>query len=174
LEAKDGSVIQTGYDVWGYNYQAHIFNGGHCDAYRDAAWCELYEEDELTLKWNDAWLSNEDCDGDEIGTVIWGSFAIVQEVDNDPCEGRASRFPDVRRWRTWHPMPPPGLTATSVHAQHRHVHHLPDLLSKSRDTWMMLLSRISAPQEPGTLPWNCAFEGTKLLGKRADSVKTCV
>ena len=26
-------------------------------------------------------------DGVEIGEVIWGSFAIIQEVENDPCAG---------------------------------------------------------------------------------------
>lgn len=26
-------------------------------------------------------------DGEEIGPVIWGQFAIVQEVSNDPCVG---------------------------------------------------------------------------------------
>ena len=59
-----GGVIETGYDVWGYNYQAHMFNGGYCDAYRDAAWCQPYRDIELIMKWNDAWLSNQDCDGD--------------------------------------------------------------------------------------------------------------
>ncbi len=101
------------------------------------------------MKWNDAWMSNKDCDGDgkldrhygfdsyigsgawltnhqsgedtrdgevckwnyfvkivaapadaygyegnwytadgvEIGPVIWGSFAIIQEVENDSCAG---------------------------------------------------------------------------------------
>ena len=150
LLASDGSVIQTGYDEWGYNYQAKAFNGYYCDAYRDAAWCQPYRDDELKMKWNDAWLSNQDCDGDglldrhygfdsyigsgawltnhmageywdsednvchwfyfvkivaapadaytengiwytaegaEIGPVIWGEFAIIQEVSNDPCAG---------------------------------------------------------------------------------------
>ncbi len=64
LLASDGSVITTGYDVWGYNYQAHLFNGYYCDAYRDAAWCQPYKDDKLSMKWNDAWLSNMDCDGD--------------------------------------------------------------------------------------------------------------
>lgn len=151
LIASDGSVITMGYDQWGYNYQAHIFNGGYCDAYRDAAWCQDYEEDVLIMKWNDAWLSNVDCDSDglldrhfdyptyigsgawltnhirgdyeqdgqvckweyflkivaapadatltngiwfaadgtEIGPVIWGQFAIIQQVENDPCGGYA-------------------------------------------------------------------------------------
>lgn len=64
LFASDGSVIEVGYDEWGYNYQAHLFNGGYCDAYRDASWCQAYKDVQLMMKWNDAWLSNKDCDGD--------------------------------------------------------------------------------------------------------------
>lgn len=145
-----GDVIETGYDEWGYNYQAHMFNGMYCDAYRDAAWCQPYADVSLMMKWNDAWLSNKDCDGDglldrhygfdsyigsgawvtnhqsgeyldengevctwnyfvkivavpedatsdggywysadgeEIGPVIWGQFAIIQQVSNDKCAG---------------------------------------------------------------------------------------
>jgi len=149
LTASDGLVINTGYDQWGYNYQAHMFNGGYCDAYRDAAWCQEFKEDDLMMKWNNAWLANVDCDNDgrldrhfnypkyigsgawltnhikgdyeqdgqvckweyfvkiiaapanatltggvwfapdgtEIGPVIWGEFAIIQEVSNDLCAG---------------------------------------------------------------------------------------
>lgn len=150
LVASDGTTITTGYDKWGYNYQAMMFNGTYCDAYRDAAWCQPYKDDELIMKWNDAWLSNKDCDGDgqldrhygfssykgsgawltnhqkgeyvdengktqkweyfvkivaapgtavnkdgkwydasgvEIGPVIWGEFAIIQEVYNDTGTG---------------------------------------------------------------------------------------
>ena len=144
-----GEVLETGYDEWGYNYQAHMFNGYYCDSYRDANWCQQYADVELMMKWNDAWLSNKDCDGDgsldrhmgydsyigsrawltnhergeyeidgetckweyfvkivaapadaytedgywytaddtQIGEVIWGSFAIIQEVNNDSCAG---------------------------------------------------------------------------------------
>jgi hypothetical protein len=150
LLTLDGRVIVTGYDEWGYNYQAHMFNGYYCDAYRNAEWCQPYKDIRLIMKWNDAWLSNKDCDGDgyldrhygfdsyigsgawltnhqsgtyidndgkecqwiyfvkivavpadayeedgtwytaegeEIGPVIWGQFAIVQQVSNDPCAG---------------------------------------------------------------------------------------
>ncbi len=149
LLASDGTVIELGFDAWGYNYQGRMFKGGYCDAYRDAAWCQEWTEDKLAMKWNDAWLSNKDCDGDgfldrhyghdsyigsgawltnhqsgeyeeegetckwnyfvkivaapadayvedgywhtaegaEIGEVIWGAFAIIQEVENDPCAG---------------------------------------------------------------------------------------
>lgn len=150
LIASDDSAIETGFDMWGYNYQAHLFSGGYCDAYRDADWCESYAEDDLMMKWNEAWLSNKDCDGDgkldrhygydsyigsgawltnhmkgeyldangkkckwsyfvkivaapadaysdngdwynaagvKIGPDIWGEFAIIQQVENDPCAG---------------------------------------------------------------------------------------
>ncbi len=149
LLTSDGRVIVTGYDNWGYNYQAHMFNGMYCDSYRDADWCQPYKDVELIMKWNDAWLSNKDCDGDglldrhngfdsyigssawltnlqrgeyeesgetckweyfvkivavpedavavddvwyaadetEIGPVIWGQFAIIQQVENDLCAG---------------------------------------------------------------------------------------
>lgn len=148
---SDGDVIYTGFDEWGYNYQAHLFNGYYCESYQNAAWCLPYADVQLSMKWNDAWLSNQDCDGDnlldrhsgfpsyigsgawltnhqsgeyydedgnlckwnyfvkivaapsdafkndqsvwytadgeEIGEVIWGEFAIIQEVSNDPCAG---------------------------------------------------------------------------------------
>lgn len=149
LLTSAGEIITTGYDDWGYNYQAMMFNGGYCDAYRDAGWCQPYKEDELIMKWNEAWLSNQDCDGDglldrhfgypsykgsgawltnhqsgwveangkqrkwtyfckivavpadatlsvgvwfnadgtEIGPAIWGEFAVIQEVYNDPSAG---------------------------------------------------------------------------------------
>ena len=149
LIASDGSIIEVGFDDWGYNYQGHMFRGGYCDAYRDAAWCQDYKDDNLIMKWNDAWLSNKDCDGDGlldrhfgydtyigsgawltnhqsgeyelggetykwnyfikivaapadavvvdgnwvnadgvvIGPVIWGQFAIIQEVYNDEGTG---------------------------------------------------------------------------------------
>ena len=139
LYDSDGNVITPGFTDYGYNYQAHIYNG---DYYGDG-W-------NLVMKWNDAWLSNMDCDGDgkldrhagfdsyigsgawctnhwtgtylndegeeceydefikivavpegateadgywynadgtEIGESIWGQFAIVQYIVNDPCEG---------------------------------------------------------------------------------------
>lgn len=150
LYASDGSLIETGFDAWGYNYQAHMFNGYYCDAYRDADWCQDYKEDSLMMNWNEAWLSNKDCDGDGlldrhngfdsyigsgawltnhmsgeypdddgntckwvyfvkivaapadaykengiwytadgdiIGPDIWGEFATILEVSNDPCAG---------------------------------------------------------------------------------------
>ena len=94
-----GEPIKPGFDMYGYNYQAHLFNGYYCNVYLggygyppyegdDAAyyqrlvdegraatigeaedlmntvWCWPYRDVILNMKWNDAWLSNKDCDGD--------------------------------------------------------------------------------------------------------------
>jgi len=62
LFASTGEPITPGYDEFGYNYQAHMFNGRYCDYDRvsGGAYCDVT----LVMKWNDAWLSNKDCDGD--------------------------------------------------------------------------------------------------------------
>ena len=64
LVDSSGDVIAVGFDGWGYNYQAHLFNGFYCDAYRDADWCQPYADISLVIKWKEAWLSNKECDGD--------------------------------------------------------------------------------------------------------------
>jgi len=148
LKTSTGDVIMTGYDQWGYNYQAHMFNGLYCNYDRNSSDCSG-DNTELIMKWNDAWLANVDCsgeglldrhfgftsyigsgawetnhqkgtyeqdgqtcqweyfvkiiaapadatlvngvwyaaDGIEIGPAIWGDFAIIEEVSNDPCAG---------------------------------------------------------------------------------------
>ena len=143
---SQGNIITTGYNTaTNYNYQAHMYNGDYWG-----------NGGNLIMKWNDAWLSNKDCDGDgmldrpddndgtyigsgawltnhytetytddfgntcnytefikiiaapsdayvdngfwynadgtEIGEVIWGSFAIIQYVINDPCEGQTGKY----------------------------------------------------------------------------------
>jgi hypothetical protein len=59
---SSGNFITQGYDMWGYNYQAHMFNGYYDNYSRPAI--PVTEGDNLQMKWNDAWLSNTDCDGD--------------------------------------------------------------------------------------------------------------
>ncbi len=149
--AKAGGV----YDEYGYNYNAHLFNGSYFNVYAkepgfppyegDAEaylaenptaashWAWPYREVNLLMKWNEAWLSRDKvrhegydsyigsgawltnhqsggdkkdhwtyfckivaapadavnegniwyaADGTEIGPVIWGSFAIIQEVES--------------------------------------------------------------------------------------------
>jgi hypothetical protein len=59
---SNGIPIVTGYDKWGYNYQAHMFNGYFDNYLRPEN--PVDSGDKLIMKWNDAWLSNKDCDGD--------------------------------------------------------------------------------------------------------------
>lgn len=141
-------LVSPGYDQWGYNYQAMMFNGTYCDAYRNASWCQQWANENLMMKWNAAWLSNVDCNNDgvldrhlgyagykgsgawltnhqsgkvdvngrlrtwtyfvkivaveptdtlvggewfregiKLGPQLWGDFAIVEEVLNDPSTG---------------------------------------------------------------------------------------
>ncbi len=61
LVDSTGNSISVGYDQFGYNYQAQMFNGRYCDYDRviGGAYCDV----DLIMKWNDAWLDNKDCDG---------------------------------------------------------------------------------------------------------------
>lgn len=167
----DGQPLTIGYDIFGYNYQAHLFNGSFANVYLGSEglppytgdaeayladypsaatkWYWPYRDVQLVMKWNHAWLANVDCDFDgsldrhygfltyigsgawetnhqfgsyemdgkvcywdyftkiiavpsdatsvggvwynpegvEIGPVIWGQFATIQSVYNDPCAG---------------------------------------------------------------------------------------
>lgn len=65
IHTSDGEPITLGFDAWGYNYQAHLFVGEYCDVSRGNVACnEEYAGVSLLMAWNDAWLSNRDCDGD--------------------------------------------------------------------------------------------------------------
>lgn len=163
LQTTDGQFILSGFDQWGYNYGAHLFNGEYCDVYRNAAWCQAYRGVSLSMKWNEEWLASSDCDGDglldrhrgfatyrgsgawttnhmsgkdsggrrwvyfvkivaapedarlqggvwyapngkAIGYAIWGEFAVLLEVENDPTTGnhgqtyKSAVAPGFGRW----------------------------------------------------------------------------
>ena len=64
-----GNPITTGYDIYGYNYQAHMFNGTYDSVDRvldDKYWGATgdYVDDKLMMKWSDSWLANVDCNND--------------------------------------------------------------------------------------------------------------
>jgi hypothetical protein len=64
-----GQPLELGFDEFGYNYQAHMFNGTYdsSDRVLDGKYFGAsgdYVDDTLTMKWSDEWLSNEDCDYD--------------------------------------------------------------------------------------------------------------
>ena len=57
-----GNPVVSGYDQYGYNYQAHMFNGYYDNYSRPAI--PVTNGDKLIMKWSDAWLANVDCDYD--------------------------------------------------------------------------------------------------------------
>ncbi len=149
LVDSNGELLVLGFDKYGYNYQAHIYYGFYNNYLRPVP-PNTDDDTMLMMKWNEAWMSNKDCDGDgkldrhygfdsyigsgawltnhmwgsyvgedgetysytyfckivaapadaytsggywytadgvEIGEVIWGAFAVIQEVSVDQGTG---------------------------------------------------------------------------------------
>lgn len=60
---KNGNIITLGYDKYGYNYQAHLFNGLY-DNYSRPPVPVAEGSENLVMKWSDDWLSNKDLNND--------------------------------------------------------------------------------------------------------------
>ncbi len=102
-----GTPLQVGYDPYGYNYQAHMFNGSYANAYLGGYGFAPYDGDDveylaenpdavntwvwpyrgitLMMKWSDVWLANTDCNGD--GLLDRGYSCDPQGASNSACEG---------------------------------------------------------------------------------------
>ena len=66
---KNGDPISVGFDQYGYNYQARLFNGTYDGYDRNLdglvnGQAVDYADWNLEMKWSEEWLSNKDCDGD--------------------------------------------------------------------------------------------------------------
>lgn len=59
---SNGNVIVEGFDKYGYNYQAHMFNGYYANYSRPET--PVMEGDKLIMKWSDSWIANVDCNDD--------------------------------------------------------------------------------------------------------------
>lgn len=64
-----GQPISVGYDAYGYNYQAHSFNGTYdgLDRVLDGKYYGStgdFVDDSVQMKWSNDWLANTDCNGD--------------------------------------------------------------------------------------------------------------
>ena len=97
LLSSTGDVLTTGYDELGSNYQAHQYGGYFGNYQRPPAPVDWGER--LMMKWNDAWLSNKDCDGDGlldrhegfdsyIGSGAWltNHQSGEEEVNGETCK----------------------------------------------------------------------------------------
>ncbi len=62
LDASSNLIV-LGFDQFGYNYNAHMFNGSYDGADRVLGNESAYDyaDDKLVMKWSDEWLSNQDC-----------------------------------------------------------------------------------------------------------------
>ncbi len=69
IKAATGETITTGTDQYGYNYQAHSFNGTYdgldrnLDGLYYGGYAD-YADDKIVMKWSDNWLANVDCNKD--------------------------------------------------------------------------------------------------------------
>ncbi len=62
IKDTSGNVIKIGVDKYGYNYEAHLFNGYEGNYSRPATL--VASGNKLSMKWSDSWLSNVDCNND--------------------------------------------------------------------------------------------------------------
>jgi hypothetical protein len=103
-----GQLIKPGFDDYGYNYQAHLFNGCYTNAYLGGAgfpaytgdddsyfalpyfavnpgkkaevqthWAWPYRDVAVSMKWNDPWLANTDCDADGLLDRHFGTASYI-------------------------------------------------------------------------------------------------
>ena len=90
-----GNVLVPGFDLFGYNYQAHQFEGTYDSSDRTidgTYWGQTgdFVDDKLSMKWSDDWLSNQDCNGDNkldrgtTGTSLgWITNHVVGDYDSN-------------------------------------------------------------------------------------------
>lgn len=155
----NGNPITLGYDKWGYNYQAHMFNGLYENFGRPPAPVSTSDVN-LRMKWSDDWLANQSCDGNFyldrgldaktgnstgtsmgwltnhmegdclttsgdsvhvtyfvkivwvgpatspdpwVGKRIWGEYAVIEEVGEDPTNGACLGIKGLNRDSLVHP-----------------------------------------------------------------------
>jgi len=91
-----GNLITLGYDQWGYNYQAHMFNG-FSENYTRPATPVTEGLEKLIMKWSDDWLSNKDCFG-----VGAGHNAPDGKLDRGTVDGQNDLTNTSRGWVTNH------------------------------------------------------------------------
>jgi hypothetical protein len=113
---SQGDALSEGPDEWGYDYDQHMFHGGYCASKRNAPSCMAYAAVDLTMTWNDAWLSNTDCDGDGLLDRHFG-FAAYRGSGAELANYMHGRYTDsgmVCDWYNVQKMVAAPLDATLV------------------------------------------------------------
>ena len=86
-----GNTLVLGYDQFGYNYQAHMFNGTYDGSDRNldgTYWGQTgdFVDDSLIMKWSNDWLANVDCNNDGMldrGTDETSLGWLTNDVNGD-------------------------------------------------------------------------------------------
>jgi hypothetical protein len=108
LQDTLGQPIVMGFDAFGYNYQAHEFNGTYdsSDRVLDGLYFGStgdFVDDRLWMKWSDDWLSNLDCNGDSLldrganaGGISqgWLTNHLVGDYDSDGDGSQDAHYTD--------------------------------------------------------------------------------
>jgi hypothetical protein len=84
LVDSNGNPLRLGYDQYGYNYQAHMFNGLY-DNFSRPPVPATSGDINLIMKWSDDWLANRDCTGD--GRLDRGTSGISMGWLTNHVEG---------------------------------------------------------------------------------------
>ena len=109
LNDSAGNPLVLGYDQFGYNYQAHMFNGTYdsVDRKLDGTYYGStgdYVDDSLIMKWSDTWLANVDCNGDgklDRGLVDGVVGGISKGWETNQVEGDYFDVDGVVQHYTW-------------------------------------------------------------------------
>ncbi len=89
--SNSNEVIPLGFDLWGYNYQGHMFNGWYWNNQRPVPpWTkdtidQAPSKTWLIMKWSDEWLSNKDCNVD--GKLDRGYSCDPINAGSSACQG---------------------------------------------------------------------------------------
>ncbi len=109
-------LLKPGFDMFGYNYQAHLFNGSYANIYLSRAnfppyegddeaylaenptaeshWAWPYRNTTAMMKWNEGWLSKMDCNNDGVldrpsqvkGSGAWLTNHIQEDYEGEDGE----------------------------------------------------------------------------------------
>jgi hypothetical protein len=114
-------LVPIGFDPYGYNFQEHIFLGSYANAYLGADGLPPYQGDdvgylmqhpevearwywslrklELRMSWDEGWLSNRDCNGDQkldrhpgFRSYLASGAELTNHISGGEGEGRWTHF----------------------------------------------------------------------------------
>ena len=121
LDRHPGYPKYTDSGAWLTNHMSGTYAEGKGKKYRWTYFTKIVTPSSSATKTDGVWYNE---DGIEIGPAIWGAFATVLTVDNDPVLGTHGKFygspasPDVSTFSTFSNFCQQSYNLTSQHVQH--------------------------------------------------------